>query len=424
MARHLKAWALWALSFLCACSTAIPTFPVQRPDAPRNTVLLVRPSGYQPVQLTREELQQGMRMLFSNGPLPGVPRGGVPRFILASADPAQVHKTTGYLQFCERLTGERKDCWTALNAEGGLDDSGVLEVALRFAFAEALEDAARAVRSLTPEQVRAILCLAVVGSIVQLLSPDPFTKALFIITTTNLIAFVGVDLFNNLVKGYKAMSAELAQARDFAQVRAAGLRYGERLGPTVARIVVMVATYGVAKFAGLFKGNALSLPGGQRAASLAESQGFRIPAIEGARSVALAANGTVAIDLGSAVGMAAAGHSGNGPTATPTETPIRDAPSKARFDPSRADHIFRDTPGHVNPSTAEAQARFARLFERVASDPTNLRSDAVSARLITPQAADVGVEAYTWVGPDGQVWVTVRHGLIENAGVNPTGTFR
>src|SRR5207244_2854989 len=75
---------------------------------------------------------------------------------------------------------------------------------------------------------------------------------------------------------------------------------------------VMVATYGVAKFAGLFKGSALDLPGGTRAATLAEAQGFRIPEVEGARSITLAGDGSVVIDLGGAAAMAAAGNGGGG----------------------------------------------------------------------------------------------------------------
>lgn len=87
-------------------------------------------------------------------------------------------------------------------------------------------------------------------------------------------------------------------------------------------------------------------------------------------------------------------------------------------------HIFRNAPGHVNPTSMASRARFGNLFERVASNPSNLRSDAVTKGIITAQAARAGVDAYTWSGRTGQVWVTVRNGTIENAGVNPVGSFR
>ncbi|NJL26803.1 MAG: RHS repeat-associated core domain-containing protein [Thermoanaerobaculia bacterium] len=95
-----------------------------------------------------------------------------------------------------------------------------------------------------------------------------------------------------------------------------------------------------------------------------------------------------------------------------------------RFEPSRAGHVFREAVGHVNPGSAGSQARFAQLFENVASNPANLRADAVQAGLITQQAAEAGLQAFTWAGRSGQVWVTVRNGVIQNAGVNPLGTFR
>jgi hypothetical protein len=86
----------------------------------------------------------------------------------------------------------------------------------------------------------------------------------------------------------------------------------------------------------------------------------------------------------------------------------------ARFDPARAGHIFREAAGHVNPASAGSLARFARLFEGVASNPANLRADAVQAGLITQHAADAGVQAFSWTGRTGQVWVTVRNGVIQN----------
>src|SRR5256885_9086789 len=156
MVRHTSNWACWTITFLCACSATVPPLPVQKLDTTRPAVLVIHPAGDKPVQLSSEELKQGMRMLFARGPLPGAPKGVKPRFILMSADPAAALKAAGYLQFCERFTGQRKDCWDVLNGSGGLDDSGTTELAVRFAFGEALRDAASAVGSSTPDHVRAV----------------------------------------------------------------------------------------------------------------------------------------------------------------------------------------------------------------------------------------------------------------------------
>ena len=96
-----------------------------------------------------------------------------------------------------------------------------------------------------------------------------------------------------------------------------------------------------------------------------------------------------------------------------------------RFDARRVAHIFRNASGHVNPGSAASQARYARLFERVASDPRNFRQDGVSAGVITQHAWDAGVRAFTWTSRSGrQVWVAVRGGIIQDAGVNPIGAIR
>lgn len=93
----------------------------------------------------------------------------------------------------------------------------------------------------------------------------------------------------------------------------------------------------------------------------------------------------------------------------------------ARFDPARAGHIFHEAAGHVNPASAGSQARFARLFEEVVSNPANLRADAVQASLITQHADDAGV----LVDRENRAGLGhIRNGLIQNAGANLPGAFR
>src|SRR4051812_21738496 len=99
VSRYFKAWMMWAVTFLCACSVAVPALPVQELQAPTPApgVLVIRPTGDQPIQLTRDEFEQGMRMLWRQGSPPGAPKGGHPRFMLASSDPVAAAKAAGYL---------------------------------------------------------------------------------------------------------------------------------------------------------------------------------------------------------------------------------------------------------------------------------------------------------------------------------------
>ncbi len=82
---------------------------------------------------------------------------------------------------------------------------------------------------------------------------------------------------------------------------------------------------------------------------------------------------------------------------------------------AKLDHIFRAARGHVNPSTVASRNRFLNLFERVVSDPNNLRG----------AARGPGVTFYTKTFRNGkQVWVEVRGGRISNGGVNLPGAHR
>jgi hypothetical protein len=89
-----------------------------------------------------------------------------------------------------------------------------------------------------------------------------------------------------------------------------------------------------------------------------------------------------------------------------------------QFDWARAGHIFREAPGHVYPTTAASCERYARLFERVASNPANRRPNAP----LPQAAAAAGVQIYIQTQRNGKhIWVYIRDRRIINAGVNPAG---
>lgn len=157
MVRSVMGWAGWLVTFLCACTAAVPS--IRAPTRPE--LLVLRPGNYRPVELSPQELQGGMRMLMGHGRLPGAPRPAPPRLIAVNVDPVQFQKAAGYLELCEKIGGGRRDCWEVLTPTGGLDASGSQEVALRIAFGEALREAASAVGSITPDQVSGRLAYTV-----------------------------------------------------------------------------------------------------------------------------------------------------------------------------------------------------------------------------------------------------------------------
>ena len=58
-----------------------------------------------------------------------------------------------------------------------------------------------------------------------------------------MVTYVGVDTFFALRDNYKALMAELYAARSYEEVYAARERFGQRMGPSVARVIVMVASF-------------------------------------------------------------------------------------------------------------------------------------------------------------------------------------
>lgn len=92
---------------------------------------------------------------------------------------------------------------------------------------------------------------------------------------------------------------------------------------------------------------------------------------------------------------------------------VKMAAALPSFRPNSIPHIFRNWPGHVNPSTSASQQRYQTLFQNVAANPNNLNN-----AQLPPIAIQNGVQQYTRAYRRGTVWVQVRKGQIFNAGVN------
>ncbi len=76
-------------------------------------------------------------------------------------------------------------------------------------------------------------------------------------------------------------------------------------------------------------------------------------------------------------------------------------------------HIFRNSVGHINPTSMASKMRYMNLFKSVASNPNNL----VPTSNATAKAA--GILTYQQTYRNGStVWVQTFNGQIRNAGVN------
>jgi RHS repeat-associated protein len=102
------------------------------------------------------------------------------------------------------------------------------------------------------------------------------------------------------------------------------------------------------------------------------------------------------------------------------------APLRVKFPKTigKIKHIFKTDTGHVNPAVTD-RPYYIREWQRIASNPANFRPNAVASGLTTQHGVNAGVKAYTKVVPgQGQLWVLVRNGIIQDAGVNLPGSYR
>ncbi|MFE8598891.1 SitA5 family polymorphic toxin [Archangium violaceum] len=221
--------------------------------------------------------------------------------------------THDYGRWCERQ-GRSRDCLSLLKQGPVLDADGRYVVAMELALGVVWNETREAFKDMaSPEAVQATLVSAMAMYLMLWSIPEPASKGLAASLTAGLIAYLGVDTVWSLIQGWRLLVAEADQATTFAELRAAGERFGRVMGKNSARVFILLTTAAIGNTAGLaVKGP--GLPGAAQAAVLAESQaGFRWAAVGEVRSVAVSAEGSFTIALApGAVAMSAQGPGGGG----------------------------------------------------------------------------------------------------------------
>ena len=85
----------------------------------------------------------------------------------------------------------------------------------------------------------------------------------------------------------------------------------------------------------------------------------------------------------------------------------------AKFNYKRSGHIFRNSSGHVNPTTKASEDRYINLFEN-----TTISNNINNNILGGFQRNNSSFIGYSKQYRNGEVWVQTREGEIINAGVN------
>jgi hypothetical protein len=338
----------------------------------------------QPVEYRKEDLQAAMEIFAEH--VAEVIQHQTPklRVRLASTDPM----VEEYLAWCGRRNAAG-DCLELLDAKSpGISESGKRSIAVRMALGTALEEVASAVRHVDPMKVEALLLIWFTIYFASFVFPDAtITKALAFVMSANMVAFLGWDGFRSFVLGYRDMCKAADAAQTFAALYDAGRAYGNRMGPSMVRIVTTLVTLGLSAATGMSV-PVNRLPGGPQAVANGEAMGFRLSAVSGG-SIAVGATGAITIVLA------------NG---QPQEQSLpADGQQHVTFPEKRAGHIFRPEKGHLKDTPANR-----KLLVDLAED--------AGARLGTDRFGNVW-SART--NADGsQVWVETRNGEIINGGLN------
>jgi hypothetical protein len=212
----------------------------------------------------------------------------------------------------------REDCLSLLDDVLGLSEWDKLGVALGLSLDPLKESISQAVEdTLAPQLFYTVIATGLITWAVLAANPEPvFTKAAAIVSALLLI-YLGVETFLELVDASRELKRTTDQATSSEELEQAGQRFGNRVGPEVARVVVLAVTVVVSQ--GMTGGAALlasrlpMLPGFPEAAALGASQlGFNLANV-GQVSEVVVVGSTIVISLpATAVAMAAQSMGGAG----------------------------------------------------------------------------------------------------------------
>lgn len=192
-----------------------------------------------------------------------------------------------------------------------LDASVRRKMALSFAWDgvwDGVQDAVKEV--VNPLALKAMITSAMAAYMLLVVAPEPVTKLVAIALTTYVIAYIGLDAFANLVKGWQRLSADTESAVSFDELEDAGHRFGRVMGENGARVLILALTAALGGGAANLASRGPMLPGFARVALAAEiNAGFQLSAAMagGVRSISLA-EGSLTVGLvPNAVAMVARG---------------------------------------------------------------------------------------------------------------------
>jgi hypothetical protein len=259
------------------------------------------------VQVTRDAFREALARLVLDVPLSIRPSAPTAHVMPASGgDGARVDSVMqqalrlDYGRWCQRheVPG---DCLSLLQDGLRLDARDRLTLAVGFSLDTVWDGVTTAVREqLSSTALKALVAGFVTSYVLMLAAPEPvITKAVAVVLTGYLIAYLGLGPFWSLVQASRELKAATEKATTFSEVEEAGHHFGRVLGENGARILILAVTASLGGRAGMLAKGPL-LPGFASATLQAETQlGLELAALSEARSITLTSTGGIVVRLAS-----------------------------------------------------------------------------------------------------------------------------
>jgi len=264
------------------------------------------PSDFQPVRVSDFEFVTALTTFWLQVPL-RVSTSAFPlhvgrKLALASASSSveawRTDLARSYDGFCERR-GTPGDCLTLFDDGPLLQANDKRSIALALAVGPAMEGVNTEVRTmLNPTRMLATLSFTITAYMALLIAPEPVTKGVALTFSVLMWGYLGWEFFD-LLRAYARLHEDAPEASTFAELREVGTRFGQALGPSSVRILIMVATAAVGETAALMS-KGPKLPGfGQASRSVELKTGLRLmdSAIGAERLIVSVNEGTLRIVL-------------------------------------------------------------------------------------------------------------------------------
>lgn len=203
------------------------------------------PTTGRAVAVGEEDFEASLRWLLLEVPLAVRPAG---QGFVVRASHSPPAEDTAYW-FGKALGGPcrpgqpRNECVSLLDEVMGLSQGEKLVLGLGMSLQPMRQSIARALEdTMTPQFFAAAIAAGMVSWVVLAANPEPvFTKVAAVVAAL-MVIYLGVDAFLAMVKACQELKRASEEAVTLEELREAGQRFGDQVGPQAARVFILALT--------------------------------------------------------------------------------------------------------------------------------------------------------------------------------------